>query len=55
MQYKRFAVKDNSAPTPDIVDEFVEFIKINLMIFIFTFIVLLVKEELLHLWLCTKL
>lgn len=27
MQYKRFAVKDNSAPTPDIVDEFVEFIK----------------------------
>ena len=26
MQYKRFAVKDNSAPTPDIVDEFVEFI-----------------------------
>ena len=25
MQYKRFAVKDNSAPTPDIVDEFVEF------------------------------
>ena len=27
MQYNRFAVKDNSAPTPDIVDEFVEFIK----------------------------
>lgn len=27
MQYKRFAVKDNSAPTPDIVDQFVEFIK----------------------------
>lgn len=27
MQYKRFAVKDNSAPTPDIVDEFAEFIK----------------------------
>lgn len=27
MKYKRFAVKDNSAPTPDIVDEFVEFIK----------------------------
>lgn len=27
MQYKRFAVKGNSAPTPDIVDEFVEFIK----------------------------
>ncbi len=27
IQYKRFAVKDNSAPTPDIVDEFVEFIK----------------------------
>lgn len=27
MQYKRFAVKDNSSPTPDIVDEFVEFIK----------------------------
>lgn len=27
MQYKRFAVKDNSAPTTDIVDEFVEFIK----------------------------
>lgn len=27
MQYKRFAVKDNSAPTPYIVDEFVEFIK----------------------------
>ena len=27
MQSKRFAVKDNSAPTPDIVDEFVEFIK----------------------------
>lgn len=27
MQYKRFAVKDNGAPTPDIVDEFVEFIK----------------------------
>lgn len=27
MQYKRFAVKDNSTPTPDIVDEFVEFIK----------------------------
>lgn len=27
MQYKRFAVKDNSAPTPDIVDEFVKFIK----------------------------
>lgn len=27
MQYKRFSVKDNSAPTPDIVDEFVEFIK----------------------------
>ena len=27
MQYKRFAVKDNSAPTPDIVHEFVEFIK----------------------------
>ncbi len=27
MQYKRFAVKDNSAPNPDIVDEFVEFIK----------------------------
>lgn len=27
MQYKLFAVKDNSAPTPDIVDEFVEFIK----------------------------
>lgn len=27
MQYKRFAVKDNSAPPPDIVDEFVEFIK----------------------------
>lgn len=27
MQYKRLAVKDNSAPTPDIVDEFVEFIK----------------------------
>ena len=27
MQYKRFAVKDNSAPTPAIVDEFVEFIK----------------------------
>ena len=27
MQYKRFAVKDNSAPTPDLVDEFVEFIK----------------------------
>lgn len=27
MQYKRFAVKDNSAPTPNIVDEFVEFIK----------------------------
>ena len=27
MQYKRFAVKDNSAPTPDIVDEFEEFIK----------------------------
>ena len=27
MQYKRFAVKDNSAPTPDIVDDFVEFIK----------------------------
>ena len=27
MQYKRFAVKDNGAPTPTIVDEFVEFIK----------------------------
>ena len=27
MQYKRFAVKDNSAPTPYIVDEFVVFIK----------------------------
>ena len=27
MQYKRYAVKDNGAPTPIIVDEFVEFIK----------------------------
>lgn len=27
MQYKRYAVRDNGAPTPTIVDEFVEFIK----------------------------
>lgn len=27
MQYKRYAVKDNGAPTPQIVDQFVEFIK----------------------------
>lgn len=27
MEYKRYAVKDNGAPTPEIVDEFIEFIK----------------------------
>lgn len=27
MEYKRYAVKDNGAPTPEIVNQFVEFIK----------------------------
>lgn len=27
MQYKRFAVKDNGAPTAELVDEFIEFVK----------------------------
>ena len=27
MEYKRYAVRDNGAPTPEIVDQFVEFVK----------------------------